>query len=51
MVFVLVEKRELLEIAKTNAAKTFGTDIALPASLRISTQLKEKESVTSDVSI
>ena len=37
------EKRELLEIAKANAAKTFGTDIVLPASLKIATHLKENE--------
>nr|XP_020658904.1 arginine/serine-rich protein 1 isoform X1 [Pogona vitticeps] len=38
------EKRELLEIAKANAAKALGTDIVLPASLKIATQLKENES-------
>ncbi|XP_042296530.1 arginine/serine-rich protein 1 isoform X4 [Sceloporus undulatus] len=37
------EKRELLEIAKANAAKTFGTDIALPASLKIATKSNEIE--------
>ncbi|XP_053124374.1 arginine/serine-rich protein 1 isoform X2 [Hemicordylus capensis] len=53
------EKRELLEIAKANAAKTFGADkIVLPASLRMCTSSKEnedgkpkKESVDSEQSI
>ncbi|NXP68766.1 RSRP1 protein, partial [Chloropsis cyanopogon] len=36
------DKRELLEIAKANAAKALGTDnIVLPASLRISAPAKE----------
>uniref|UniRef100_A0A670IKA5 Arginine/serine-rich protein 1 n=1 Tax=Podarcis muralis TaxID=64176 RepID=A0A670IKA5_PODMU len=39
------EKRELLEIAKANAAKTLGTDnVVLPASLKIGTISKESES-------
>lgn len=37
------EKRELLEIAKANAAKALGTQIVLPASLRIATPSKENE--------
>ncbi|XP_025019272.1 arginine/serine-rich protein 1 isoform X5 [Python bivittatus] len=37
----LDEKRELLEIAKANAAKTFGKEIVLPASLRIDTKSNE----------
>lgn len=37
-----VEKRELLEIAKANAAKALGTDnIVLPASLRVCSLSKE----------
>ena len=40
--FPLAEKRELLEIAKANAAKALGTDnIVLPASLKILTPSKE----------
>nr|XP_028594652.1 arginine/serine-rich protein 1 isoform X3 [Podarcis muralis] len=40
-----IEKRELLEIAKANAAKTLGTDnVVLPASLKIGTISKESES-------
>lgn len=40
--FPLVDKRELLEIAKANAAKALGTDnIVLPASLKILTPSKE----------
>ncbi|XP_044290853.1 arginine/serine-rich protein 1 isoform X1 [Varanus komodoensis] len=35
------EKRELLEIAKANAAKTFGPDISLPASLRMNPKSNE----------
>lgn len=36
------DKRELLEIAKANAAKALGTDnIVLPASLKILTPSKE----------
>ncbi|NXO97923.1 RSRP1 protein, partial [Certhia brachydactyla] len=39
------DKRELLEIAKANAAKALGTDnIVLPASLRISAPAKETKS-------
>lgn len=38
----LLDKRELLEIAKANAAKALGTDnIVLPASLKISAPAKE----------
>lgn len=38
----LVDKRELLEIAKANAAKALGTDnIVLPASLKLSAPAKE----------
>ncbi|KAH0631214.1 hypothetical protein JD844_005441 [Phrynosoma platyrhinos] len=37
------EKRELLEIAKANAAKTFGTNIVLPASLKIAAKSNEIE--------
>ncbi|NXL89489.1 RSRP1 protein, partial [Alectura lathami] len=40
------EKRELLEIAKANAAKALGTDnIALPASLKILTPSKETTNI------
>lgn len=42
----LVEKRELLEIAKANAAKALGTDnIVLPASLKILTPSKETNNI------
>lgn len=38
----LLDKRELLEIAKANAAKALGTDnIVLPASLKIPAPAKE----------
>lgn len=40
------EKRELLEIAKANAAKALGTEnIVLPASLKIRPAAKESSSI------
>ena len=40
------EKRELLEIAKANAAKALGTEnIVLPASLKIRTAAKESSNI------
>lgn len=42
--FLLVDKRELLEIAKANAAKALGTDnIVLPASLKFLAPSKERK--------
>lgn len=42
----LLEKRELLEIAKANAAKALGTEnIVLPASLKIRTASKETSNI------
>lgn len=43
---LLLEKRELLEIAKANAAKALGTEnIVLPASLKIRTAAKESSNI------